>query len=93
MFKWLNRQGVESDKGFVVQSMNRFTIEYRESSKVIPLSVERGLQKNGQACVYIYLDELNKWADGEPIPLKKQAEILQNFKDAMEFQGIGVLVE
>ena len=93
MFTWLNKQGVKSNKGFVVQSVDRFTIEYRESGKVIPLSVERGLQSDGKACVYIYLDELKKWSDGSPIPKSQQKEILQNFKDAMEFQGVDVLVD
>ena len=30
MFKWLNKQGVEYDKGFIVQKVGRFTIEYRQ---------------------------------------------------------------
>ncbi len=93
MFTWLNKQGVKSNKGFVVQSMNRFTIEYRESGKVICLSVERGLQPTGKACVYIYLDEVRQWSNGTLIPKDQQKKILQNFKDAMEFQGVDVIVE
>jgi hypothetical protein len=29
MFTYLNKQGVESDAGFVVQFTGRFTLEYR----------------------------------------------------------------
>jgi len=93
MLTWLNKQGVKSDKGFVVQSVSRFTIEYRESGKVIPLTVERGLQSGGKACVYIYLDDLEKWSDGTIISKDQQKIILQNFKDAMKFQGVDVLID
>ena len=92
MFTWLNKQGAESVKGFVVQSVNRFTIEYREGSKIISLLVERGLQ-NDKACVYVYLDEFEKWDDGEPIQGGMRKEIFSNFKDAMEFQGVTVLID
>ena len=93
MFKWLNKQGVESDKGYVVQSISRFVIEYRELSKVIPLSVDRGLLENGKACVYVYRDEFEKWSDGSLLLMQKQEEVLRNFKEAMEFQGVSVLVD
>ena len=93
MFTWLNKQGVKSDKGFIVQSVSRFMIEYRENGKVISLSVERGLQPDGKACIYVYLDEFKKWGDGTPVLKSRQEEILQNFKDAMEFQGVDVLVD
>jgi hypothetical protein len=70
MFIFLNKQGVKSDKGFVVQSVNRFTIEYRENSKVISASVEIGLD-NEKACVYIYSDEFKMWSDGTLISKEK----------------------
>src|SRR4051794_12498175 len=42
MFKWLNKQSVESDRGFVVQFTGRFSMEYREGSKTVTLAVEGG---------------------------------------------------
>lgn len=93
MFTWLNKQGVKSDKGFIVQSINRFIIEYRESTKTIQVSTELALLPSGEAGVYIYPDEFEKWSDGTPISKDKQKEILQNFKDAMEFQGVKVLTD
>jgi len=42
MFCWLNKQGVKGDKGFIVQSVGRFTIEYCERSKKISVHVEPG---------------------------------------------------
>lgn len=93
MFTWLNKQGVKSNKGFVVQSINRFTIEYREANKLINVSVERALLPSGKAAVYIYPEEFEIWGDGTPIASDKQKEILQNFKDAMRFQGVEVLTD
>ena len=93
MFTWLNKQGVKSDKGFVVQSINRFVIEYRESTKIIKISVEAALLPSGKAGVYIYPDEFEKWSDGTLIPEDRQKEILKNFTDAMEFQGVAVLTD
>jgi hypothetical protein len=92
MFKWLNNQGVESTKGFVVQSVDRFTIEYIEGSKLISLYVERGFLPDGKVCIYITPDAFQKWDDGILISELKQTELLKNFKEAMEFQKIVVLI-
>lgn len=39
-FVWLNKQGVASDEGFVVQRMERFAYEYRENDRVMRLEGE-----------------------------------------------------
>lgn len=94
MFKWLNKQGVESEKGFIVQAVSRFVIEYRQYSKTISLQVEVDFDSNtDKVTVIVHESSFRKWDDGETITLPKQTEIIQNFKDAMEFQDIGVIVE
>lgn len=93
MFTWLNRQGVKSDKGFIVQSIGRFTIEYKEGSKCISVEVDNGRLPDGRFCEIISPDSFSKWDDGTPVSKEKQKEILKNFTDAMEFQGLGVVVE
>jgi len=92
MFKWLNKQGVQSDKGYIVQVTGRFTIEYREKNKVIEVYVEPGILDNGRFCTIIEPHAFHKWDDGTPINKDRQMEILKNFTDAMEFQNIGVVV-
>lgn len=92
MFTWLNKQGVKSDKGFVVQSINRFVIKYSEGHSDIDVSVERGMS-NGKAMIYIYEDEFYKWSDGRAISEKKKIQILKDFVDAMNFQGVDVEVQ
>lgn len=93
MFKWLNKQGVESSKGFVVQSVARFIIEYREGKKSISIEVESDYAPNKRPYEIVSKNSFLYWNDGSVIDPKKQQEIIQNFRDAMEFQGIGVILE
>jgi len=94
MFTWLNSQAVRSDRGFEVESMGRFSIHYREGKKVIDVYVENG-ELGGKPCVVVQPNSFERW-DGDPhsvsLPLKRQQEILKNFIDAMEFQGVAVVV-
>lgn len=93
MFEYINKQGVKSDKGFIVQSVARFTIEYREHNKCISVGVDTGRLPNGKFCEIVSSDAFATWDDGTSISMEKQKEILKNFTEAMEFQGIGVVVE
>ena len=92
MFTWLNKQGVRSDSGFEVQRTGRFDAEYRENGKVVMLYVESGLS-GGASCIILDPQAFARWSDGTVIPEKEQARMLQNFKDAMEFQGLKTVVE
>jgi hypothetical protein len=83
----LNKQGVESDGGFVVQFTGRFTAEYREGSKKITVSIESGYS-GGPAIMY---DRscFKKWDSAlEELPNDEQARMAANFRDALEFQGL-----
>ena len=39
-FVWLNKQGVASDEGFVLQRVERFYFEYREANRRMRLNGE-----------------------------------------------------
>lgn len=92
-FTWLNKQGVKSSNGFVVQRTGRFTAEYIENSNKITIDLQNGELPNEKFCEIINSDSFEKWDNGTPISSKKQDEILQNFKEAMEFQGITIIVQ
>lgn len=92
MFKQINKQGVQSDKGFIVQFVGRFEVEYREGQKLISVYVEPGYTSANEFCVNIESDVFSHWSDGNKISVEKQKEILRNFKDAMKFQNIEVVV-
>ena len=94
MFTWLNKQGVESDTGFAVQRTGGFTCEYRESGRILELEVESGVIGQ-QPCINIKRDAFASWNVAgvkHDIPEEQQLRMLQNFKDAMEFQGLLVVV-
>jgi hypothetical protein len=85
VFKWLNKQGVESDDGFSVQFTGRFTADYREGAKRITVDVEGGA--NG---TLIYTRScFQRWAHphGE-LTSEEQERAIQNFREAIKFQGL-----
>jgi hypothetical protein len=87
---WINKQGVRSSDGFEVQSIGRFEIEYREGGQTVTVPVERGSFWGGPL-VAIAPNAFEYW-DNYRVPNSKerQAEMLRNFKAAMEFQGVKV---
>jgi len=95
MFTWLNKQGVKSDRGFVVQVINRFTIEYREGANTMSVPIELGMT-DGKACIIVDPHAFARW-NADPasvtIPLEKQKEIWANFREALEFQRVAVIAE
>ena len=90
MFTWLNKQGVRSNRGFEVQRTGRFSAEYRENGRVIEVYVESG---GGMPSIIIGSEAFARWNNGIPIPHEQQEQILHNFREAMEFQGLKVLIE
>jgi len=92
MFTWMNKQGVRSDSGFEVQFTGRFTAEYREGGRIVKLYVEGGLS-GGEQCIILEPQAFAHWSDGTAISEEKQAQMLQNFKEALEFQGLKTVVE
>lgn len=96
MFTWLNSQAVRSNRGFEVVSVDRFTIDYREKSRKVSVYVEKGIVEGRKPCVIISKNAFDHWdgtSAGERISPEKQQEMLSNFTEAMEFQGIKVLIE
>ena len=92
MFTWLNKQGVQSDRGFAVQFTARSAAEYREADKVVTLAVESGLT-GGAPCIIVDPKAFDRWDSGELIPPHERARLFQNLKEAMEFQGLQLTIE
>ncbi|MFI5444299.1 hypothetical protein [Polaromonas sp. UC242_47] len=90
MFSWLNKQGVSSSEGFVVQSVDRFSIEYREGAQVVTVAVEPGSFGGGPS-VSIEPDAFSHWDNLRLTnSATKQTQMRENFVAAMKFQGITV---
>jgi hypothetical protein len=95
MFTWLNKQGVRSDRGFEVQFTGRFSAEYRQGGRVVTLHVEDGFG-GGVPSILIEPDAFERW-DGDPsgrvIAADEQGQMIQNFREAVEFQGLQLVVQ
>ncbi len=87
MFKWLNKQGVESDRGFILQFTGRFSMEYREGSKTLTLVVEGGIS-GGRAFISV-CDPIRSWDDGPVLSSSERDRIVRNIREALEFQDLG----
>lgn len=85
-FRWLNRQGVESDDGYVLQRMHRFYYHYVEGGKTLEVAVELGGKFEE-----ISSASFSKWQtphDGEALSLDEQARIKANVQAALRFMNI-----
>lgn len=93
MFTWLNKQGVQSDRGFAVQFTGQFTAEYRDHGKVITPDVEDS-RVGGLYAIRVYSNAFDHW-DGSsvPIPPERRTQMFQNLKEALEFQDLKLVVE
>ena len=69
-----------------------FRSDYREDDKVVTLDVEDGLD-GGRPCIILDPSAFARWDDGTPIAPDQQVRLFQNFNEAMEFQGLKMVVE
>ena len=89
-FTWIGKQGARSSDGFEVQSVDRFSIEYREGGQIVTVPVDHGTI-GATPCVIISAKAFEHWDNYRPPnSQEKQAKMLANFKAAMEFQGMAV---
>jgi hypothetical protein len=44
MFVWLNKQGVKSESGFILQRMTRYSYHYTEGNYILKINVEPGVK-------------------------------------------------
>jgi hypothetical protein len=92
VFTWLNKQGVRSDRGFEVQRTGRFSAEYKESGRVVKLYVESGICA-GMPCIIVEPKAFERWDSGMLISAEQRAQMFQNLKEALEFQGLKMTIE
>ncbi len=90
-FKWLNKQGVKSSKGFVLQSVDRWGYHYIEGDHVMRVDVEPCRTSSDKYYEEVYLDSFTKWMlphDGELVSPEKSEAIRKNVETAMKFMKV-----
>ena len=91
MFKWLNKTGVVSDKGFTLQGMHRYFYHYIEDDHVMVVYVEPFTDEKDGYVESIETSSFSKWQppfDTEEILSDKVSEIKKNVVDALLFMEI-----
>jgi hypothetical protein len=86
MFRRLNMQGVESDKGFVVQCISRFSMEYREGDHRMLLGCESDAA--GRLHVQTPRRHWDPPFSEQEIPDQKLEEIRENIAESLRFQNL-----
>ena len=82
-FKWLNKQGVASSSGYVVQSMDRFYCHYIEGEYVMVVYVEPGLDY--EEVIWNWDEKWRPPHQSEEIPREKLIQIQNNISAALSF--------
>ena len=87
-FTWINKQGVETEKGEIVQCTGRFTMEYRKGSKILEIGIESGVMGSTSLISYKRKD-FEKWSKGGgQLSLAEKEQALNTFREALIFQGL-----
>ena len=90
-FRWLNKQGVESTDGFVLQSMHRFYYHYIEFDRALKIFVEPCRTSSGGYYEEVLIASNPIWeAPNEALPLSavERSRIQDNVAAALQFMGI-----
>jgi hypothetical protein len=82
--RWINKQGVESTEGFVVQFMGRFSLRYQNGSFVMDCPVD-----HGSPYLAVAVPEL---PFGNLTP-KIRSEIVQRISAAFDFMEVNHVIQ
>jgi hypothetical protein len=91
-FEWVNKQTVRNSRGYVVKSIDRFTMKYIETEKSITVNVEYGYLPCMKPCVTIEHSAFLHFDNAKTIlPTVEQVRIEENFTNAIKFMGMEVV--
>ncbi len=81
----MNKQGVESSDGYILQRVHRFYYEYREGDHRLRVDIEPG-----DEAYDIYLNSFKNWLppyDSEPISKELSLKLQKRVSKALWFMG------
>ncbi len=88
-FVWLNKQGVASDEGFVLQRVDRYAYEYREANRFLRLKGEDFCTDGRYGFgFYGFPDFWESPYNRVPITEADRERIITNIKEAMVFKNV-----
>ena len=86
MLHWINKQGVQSDDGWMLQRETRFTYSYHENDRVLTLPVEDAK---------LFLSDLLVWKspNGDIAVVPQERTLIEaRLREALKFMETGYTV-
>ena len=93
MFKWVDKSCVESDEGFALQFIGRFSFEYRAGETIVSGECENGAVGSDGVRNILVNSATIKFDSGDPIRETDKARIIKNISDAMSFQNLRLVLD
>ena len=90
-FKWLSKQSVECDAGFIVTFTGRSSLEYREGRRHINIHIEDGYVDGEKPATIVFAGSITQWMDFPwriSISAQDKRRVLKNLQLALEFQNL-----
>jgi hypothetical protein len=91
-FEKITAQHFRSNSGFEVQSAGRFQEIYREGNREMTVEFDDGMSSPEKFCLTLKFGAFSKWNDNTSVSKEDQFRIENNFRDAMQFAGLDVLI-
>ena len=86
-FEWINKQGVRSEKGFIVQRTGRYTMEYCEGEHAMVFFLEPVVDPDtGNSSLIVQVYPFPAW--GGPSAEHRHKEIIESLRRAIVFKGL-----
>jgi hypothetical protein len=86
-------QHVVSTEGFEILPGGRHALIYKEADRRMEVALEFGRNDSGRVCVTIWPGAFARWEEASPVlSVEQQKRIERNFRAAMDFDGLDVLV-
>jgi hypothetical protein len=98
-FTRVDRDTIESDRGFAVRMPEVGVVEYREGHDTLTLRVDRAWSSEHQMCFVLRRETLRKWdappdvaPEGAELSAERQREIEYNLTEALAELGVRCLI-
>jgi hypothetical protein len=92
-FTHITAQHIVSSDGFEILPAGRHTKIYKEAGRQMEVALEFGRSESGRVCVELWPGAFARWEEGSPVlSIEEQQRIEQNFRAAMDFDELDVLV-
>jgi hypothetical protein len=85
-FEWITKKWVRSSAGFEVKSLGQYEMQYIEGDLSLRIKRDVGFTSNLEPCVLLDKSAFDNAGN-------RKEDIIKNFREAMDFQGLKVLFE